>query len=317
MSDAVKKLLGKKVKDMKLRKDMGVGELVDEMRDAGGFTARHLAIGVSILEEMLSDRECTNFLSFPACVVATGLRGVLAQFVKEFDVVITTGGTFDHDLARAWGGCYFHGSFELDDEMLHRMGVNRLGNVLIPNSSYGMLLETKMFPILKELSKKKEEWSSRELAYEFGRRVSDENSILYQAAKHKIPVYCPGILDAAFGTNLVIFSQDNNFKLNLMRDEKELSDIVFDSKRRGALMIGGGISKHHTIWWNQFKGGLDYAVYITTATAYDGSLSGARLREAISWGKVKEKAKQVTVDGDATVMLPIMLAALRRKLIKA
>ena len=307
------KIAGRKVTDMKLKENMGAAELVEEMRNAGGFTARHLALGTGILEDMLGDKDCTNFLSFPACIVATGLRGVLAQFVKEFDVVITTGGTFDHDLARAWGGSYFHGSFELDDEMLHRMGLNRLGNVLIPNSSYGVLLERKMLPILKELSRKKEEWSSRELAHEFGRRVEDENSILHQAAKHKIPVYCPGILDGAFGTNLVIFSQDNKFKLNLMKDEKELSDIVFDSRRRGALMIGGGISKHHTIWWNQFKGGLDYAVYITTATAYDGSLSGARLREAISWGKVKEKAKQVTIDGDATVILPLMLAALRKR----
>ena len=307
------KIAGRKVTDMKLKENMGAAELVEEMRNAGGFTARHLAVGAGILEDMLGNKDCTNFLSFPACIVATGLRGVLAQFVKEFDVVITTGGTFDHDLARAWGGRYFHGNFELDDEMLHRMGLNRLGNVLIPNSSYGVLLERKMLPVLKEISKEKKEWSSRELAHEFGRRVEDENSILHQAAKHKIPVYCPGILDGAFGTNLVIFSQDNKFKLNLMKDEKELSDIVFDSRRRGALMIGGGISKHHTIWWNQFKGGLDYAVYITTATAYDGSLSGARLREAISWGKVKEKAKQVTIDGDATVILPLMLAALRKR----
>jgi deoxyhypusine synthase len=307
------KLLKKKIQDMKLREGMSVEELVEQMGGAGGFTAQHLAKGVAILKQMLEDEECTNFLSFPACVVATGLRGVLAQFVKEFDVVITTGGTFDHDLARGWGGEYFHGSFELDDEMLHKIGVNRLGNVLIPNSSYGILLERKMIPILKELSKEKEEWSGRELAREFGRRVKDEHSILYQTAKHKIPVYCPGILDGAFGTNLVIFSQDNRFRLNLIKDEKELSDIVFDSKRRGALMIGGGISKHHTIWWNQFKGGLDYAVYITTATQYDGSLSGARLREAISWGKVKERAKQVTIDGDATVILPLMLAALRKR----
>ncbi|NYZ79449.1 deoxyhypusine synthase [Candidatus Micrarchaeota archaeon] len=303
----------KRIRDMKLLENMGAAELVEEMRSAGGFTARHLASGVSILGEMLADKECTNFLSFPACIVATGLRGALAQFIKEFDVVITTGGTFDHDLARAWGGSYFEGSFELDDEMLHRIGVNRLGNVLIPNSSYGIILERRMLPILKQISKENEEWSSRELAYEFGKRVDDKNSILYQAAKHNIPVYCPGILDGAFGTNLVIFSQDHKFKLNLIKDEKELSDIVFDSKRRGALMIGGGISKHHTIWWNQFKGGLDYAVYITTASQYDGSLSGARLREAISWGKVKERAKQVTIDGDATVILPLMLAALRKR----
>ncbi|MEM3556104.1 MAG: deoxyhypusine synthase [Candidatus Micrarchaeia archaeon] len=306
------KLLGSKVMDMNLKEGMSVAELVEQMGSAGGFTAQHLAKGVGILKKMLEDDGCTNFLSFPACVVATGLRGVLAQLVKEFDVIVTTGGTFDHDLARGWGGEYFHGSFELDDGALHRMGVNRLGNVLIPNSSYGILLERKMTPILKELTKKKEEWSGRELAYEFGMRVKDKNSILHQAAKCRIPVYSPGILDGAFGTNLVIFSQDNKFKLNLLKDEKELSDIVFDSKRRGALMVGGGISKHHTIWWNQFKGGLDYAVYITTATPFDGSLSGARLTEAISWGKVKEKAKQVTIDGDATVILPLMAAALRK-----
>lgn len=232
------KLLKKRVRDMRLSENMGAAELVEEMGSAGGFTARHLATGVSILREMLADKECTNFLSFPACIVSTGLRGALAQFIKEFDVVITTGGTFDHDLARAWGGSYFEGSFELDDEMLHKIGVNRLGNILIPNSSYGIILEKRMLPILKQISKGKEEWSSRELAYEFGKKAGDESSILYQAAKHNIPVYCPGILDGAFGTNLVIFSQDHRFKLNLMKDEKELSDIVFDSKRRGALMIG-------------------------------------------------------------------------------
>ena len=89
-----------------------------------------------------------------------------------------------------------------------------------------------------------------------------------------------------------------------------LSNIAFDNKKTGALMIGGGISKHHVIWWNQFKGGLDYAVYITTATQFDGSLSGARLTEAVSWGKVKEKAKYTTIDGDATIIVPVMLAAL-------
>ncbi|MEM4057270.1 MAG: deoxyhypusine synthase family protein, partial [Thermoplasmata archaeon] len=77
---------------------------------------------------------------------------------------------------------------------------------------------------------------------------------------------------------------------------------------------GGGISKHHTIWWNQFKGGLDYAVYITTAEEYDGSLSGARLREAVSWGKIKAKAKYITVEGDATIILPILIGSIISKL---
>jgi len=124
-----------------------------------------------------------------------------------------------------------------------------------------------------------------------------------------IPVYVPGIVDSSFGTSLFMYSQSHKFNIDLLKDQKELSDIIFDSEITGALIIGGGISKHHTIWWNQFKGGLDYVVYVTTAFEYDGSLSGAHIREAVSWGKVKPKAKKVTVYGDATIILPILLAA--------
>ncbi|RLJ07622.1 MAG: deoxyhypusine synthase, partial [Candidatus Aenigmatarchaeota archaeon] len=79
-------------------------------------------------------------------------------------------------------------------------------------------------------------------------------------------------------------------------------------EKKGALILGGGISKHHVIWWSQFSGGLDAAVYITTAVEWDGSLSGARTREAVSWGKISPKARHLTVEGDATVLLPILLA---------
>jgi deoxyhypusine synthase len=78
-------------------------------------------------------------------------------------------------------------------------------------------------------------------------------------------------------------------------------------------MIGGGISKHHTLWWNQFKGGLDYAVYLTTSPEWDGSLSGALVEEAVSWGKITAKASRVTIHGEATTLLPFIYAALHEK----
>lgn len=128
-------------------------------------------------------------------------------------------------------------------------------------------------------------------------------------------MFVPGITDGAFGSQLWMYYQEHrNFTIDLFKDEQDLSDIVFTAKKAGALMIGGGISKHHVIWWAQFRDGLDYAVYITTAEEYDGSLSGARLREAVSWGKIKEKAKYVTIEGDATVLLPLMVSALVERL---
>lgn len=308
-----KELLRKEVRDMKLD-SRDISDIMTQMGESGGFGAKNLSMAVDIVRSMIADKECFRFLSFPACLVATGMRGMIAQAIKNgwFNAIITTCGTLDHDLARAWGGKYYHGSFELDDEELHEIGVNRLGNVLVPNESYGIPLEKYMNPILEELIKQKEEWSGADLLREFGLRINDENSILYQAAKRNIPIFVPGITDGAFGTNLVWFSQDHKFKLDLLADEKELADIAFKQKSLGALMIGGGVSKHHVIWWSQFAKGLDYAVYITTATQYDGSLSGARLEEAVSWGKIKADAKYVTVDGDATMLLPFIFAALQK-----
>ena len=96
------------------------------------------------------------------------------------------------------------------------------------------------------------------------------------------------------------YQEHRNFTVDLFKDEQELSDLIFTAKKTGAMIIGGGISKHHVIWWNQYCNGLSYAVYITTAVEYDGSLSGAQTREAISWGKIAEKADNITIEGDAT-----------------
>jgi deoxyhypusine synthase len=103
-------------------------------------------------------------------------------------------------------------------------------------------------------------------------------------------------------------------KINLLKDSGELSETIFTAKKTGALIVGGGISKHHTLWWNQFREGLDYAVYISTADEWDGSLSGARPREAVSWGKISQKADTVMVEGDASVILPIVVCSLITRL---
>ncbi len=308
-----KELLERPVKDIRLRRGMSVASLFDAMGSIGGFSAQHMVEGARIMRDMLADKDSFNFLSFPADIVATGMRGVIANAVKYFDAIITTGGTLDHDLARASGGKYSIGSFNADDARLHRLGVYRLGNVFIENREYGLKTEQAFDRIMGDIYKGKDyrgEYSASELIAEFGKRITDNGSIMRQAYLHHVPIFNPGILDGAFGTHMTLFSQGHNFKLNLMRDELALSNIAFDNKVTGALMVGGGISKHHVIWWNQFKGGLDYAVYITTATQFDGSLSGARLTEAVSWGKIKEKAKYVTIDGDATIIMPFMFAAL-------
>lgn len=305
-------VLRRKVEDIALDRVDGLENLVDQMGRGGGFTAKKIADAVDILRTMFRRRGCVTFLSFPAALMATGVRGVLRGLVERrlVDVVITTCGTADHDLARVWQP-YYHGDFEMDDVALHRLGVNRLGNVLVPNESYGVVLEKRLQPMLVDLwDTGKRSLTTKELLWELGRRSASRSSFLWWAWKNRVPVYVPAITDGAVGYQLWAFWQEHkDFRIDIFRDEAELADLVFGAKESGALMIGGGVSKHHTIWWNQFRGGLDYAVYITTAPEWDGSLSGARVREGISWGKVKETARQVTVEGDASALLPLMVGA--------
>ena len=307
------------IKDYEFSTEMSVDELVKQMEKAWGFTAGKAAVGVKILERMIKMGNCVKFLSFTGNLVATGTRGVLKELVKRklVDVIITTCGTLDHDMARCWRN-YYRGSFIMNDAKLHENGINRLGNVLVPNDSYGTIIEEKMQSLLENLWKENtREVSTSQLCREIGKRLCNESSILYWAAKNSIPVYVPGITDGAVGYQTWLFSQDHDFRLNLLKDSGEINDIVFTAKKTGALIIGGGISKHHTIWWNQFKNGLDYVVYVSTADEWDGSLSGARPREAVSWGKISEKAKRIMIEGDASLILPIMVSALVTRLSKA
>jgi len=311
-------MLKESIKDYEFKEEMSVNDLVNQMEEAWGFTVGKIAVGVKILENMIQTKNCTKFLSFTGNLVATGTRGVFRELVKRklVDVVVTTCGTIDHDMARCWKN-YYKGSFVMNDTKLHGQGLNRLGNVLVPNDSYGLIIEEKMQKLLQDLwREEKKEVSGSQLCREIGLRCCNESSILYWAAQNQIPVYVPGITDGAVGYQTWLFSQDHDFRLNLLKDEGELSDLIFAAEKTGALIVGGGISKHHTIWWNQFKDGLDYVAYISTADEWDGSLSGARPREAVSWGKINERAKRVMIEGDASLILPLMTSALLSRLKK-
>lgn len=314
------------VEDYDFSKASDVRSLIDQMAKAGGFTATKLAHARDVLRNSISkcnDEDVLNWLSFPACLCATGTRGFFLEAVKSkaFNVIITTCGTLDHDIARTYQD-YFHGDFNLDDIALGEEGLNRLGNVIVPNECYGEILERVVLPWLVEIEEERtvehpdNPWlgfGSVELCWAMGDRIEDETSLLYWVAKHRIPMVIPGLSDGSIGAQLFMHRQKNpNFMVDFLADEQILSDLTWTAEESHALMVGGGISKHHVIWWNQFRDGLDSAVGITTAPEYDGSLSGARLKEAISWGKIRPEAPQVVVEGDASVLLPILGADLFR-----
>lgn len=289
-----------------------IKELIESYNLIGGFMAKNLYDAAKILISMYSDPDVTVILSFTANLVSTGLRGIIRGIIERgfADLVITTAGTVDHDVAKSMGGVYFKGTFDVDDSELLSRGIHRIGNVFVRREHYGPLVEKAVHSTLSKVSK--DEVGVRELLWLMADEL-DDSSIIRAAKRACVPIYIPGFVDGAFGTAILTYNEvqrarvgGRRINVNVLKDEEEIMNIIHSSKKLGAVVIGGGISKHHTIWWSQFKDGLDYVVYLTTATEWDGSLSGARPKEAISWGKVKPRAMSTFVLGDATITVPIL-----------
>lgn len=298
------------VKDFSVSPSMPVKKLQAQYA-AAGFQASELARASDLLSEMFADKSCTRFLAFTSNLMASGLRGLLIELArqKRFDAVITAGGALDHDILRSYRD-YQLGSFHDDDKKLHARGVNRLGNLQVPNAHY-VFLEKWIAPLYAKMYASEKVFAARQLSSVIGARLAAERKDSFLAACYRngIPVFSPGVVDSALGLQLHLFKQDHrDFVLDASGDMRELAAIVLSAKRTGGLVLGGGISKHFTIASNLLRGGLDYAVYVSTAGEFDGSLSGAPPREAQSWGKIRAKAATAFVHADATLALPLLYA---------
>ena len=218
-----RELLREPIVDREIDPGMSVSELIRLYGDIHGFMAGHLARAAEILARMLREARW-RFLAFTANIVATGLRGILAQAIREdlFNVVVTTCGTIDHDIARGTGGRYYKGLFEADDRMLRELEIHRLGNVFIPVEDYGPRIEKFVYRVLDELPRGRK-WGIREILHEIGKRIDDKHSILRAAYEKNIGVYVPGWLDGAFGTALFTYTRTHtDLEIDPFRDEQEL-----------------------------------------------------------------------------------------------
>ncbi|MFH1588908.1 MAG: deoxyhypusine synthase [Candidatus Diapherotrites archaeon] len=300
-----------KVKDIDLKKINSFNELIQAFSGTG-FQAGELSKAVELIEKMKKEKS-EIILSFTANMVASGLRGIIKELCeKKFvSAIVTTAGSIDHDIIKSLTD-YESGEFFCDDIELNKKGINRIGNILIHNKGFEEL-EKKIIPIYEKIYSGKKIVSPRELIKEIGMHLK-EDSFLYWCSKNNIPVFCPGITDGAIGLQMYFFKQDHtDFGIDVTADMKELGNLVLNADKCSAIILGGGISKHHVIGANLLRNGLDYAVYVSTASEFDGSLSGARTHEAKSWGKIKGKASTVNVYGEATIVFPLIAKALQEK----
>jgi len=279
---------------------------------SSGFQASHLSKAIEITNEMIS-KNAFIYLGYTSNMVSSGNREIIRYLVehKKVDVLVTTAGGIEEDIIKCLGD-FILGDFRASGKDLRKKGINRIGNIYVPNSRY-CRFEEFLQDILRELFqlqiKEGKIISASELIWKLGEKINDKKSICYWAWKNKIKIYCPSITDGAIGDNIYFFkNKQPEFKLDVSDDIVELNNSTIGLKKSGVILIGAGVIKHHILNANMFRNGADYAVYINNSLEHEGSDAGALPEEAISWGKLSSNVKSVKVYGDATILFPLLVA---------
>ena len=300
----------KRVEQMRLRPGMTVGELAEEMRRAGVIGAGRVGKAVEIVAEMFSDPDYTTFITLSGPLVPSGMRLIFRDLIRDgyVDAVVTNGANMVHDIVEAMGRSHMVGEVDVDDAELLERGINRVYDIFIESDTW-VALEGFVWGILDGLPEdRRVDVPFHGLLREIGLKLDDEGSILFTAARKGVPIFCPGLLDSMLGIPLWMYSKRSRLVINPLKDFDLLGDMIYEAKKTGAIILGGGMPKHHTQYMNTLREGLDAAVQISTARVEDGSLSGAPLKESVSWGKLKGD-KASTIFGDVTVVFPLIVAA--------
>ncbi|XP_063899834.1 probable deoxyhypusine synthase [Zophobas morio] len=301
-----------------------------------GFQGTNLGIAFDIVNEMINWRppqesvaeisqktekilkscqeiRCTIFLGYTSNLISSGIRENILFLVrnKMVDVLVTTAGGVEEDLIKCLAPTYI-GDFDLKGAELREQGLNRIGNLLIPNSNY-ISFEAWLCPILDALVEEQKSlgthWTPSKVIKRLGKEINNEDSIYYWAYKNDINVYCPALTDGSIGDMIFFHSfKHPGLRLDIVEDLRQLNFEALRAARSGLIILGGGLVKHHICNANLMRNGADYAVFINTGQEYDGSDAGARPDEAVSWGKLALQARSVKVFADATIVFPLLVS---------
>ena len=303
-----------------------VDDIVEGMARTG-FQASAVAESIKIINTMRQWRDsetqdqATIFLGYTSNMVASGLRETFRYLVQHQHVsaIVTTAGGVEEDFIKCLGPTYL-GSFSTPGAELRKKGMNRIGNLVVPNNNY-CAFEDWVIPIFNEMLKEQEEtkhygeplvWSPSTVIRRLGKEINDESSIYYWAYNNNIPVFCPALTDGSLGDMLYFHTFKSSplfLDISITRDIRKINDIAINAKRAGMIILGGGVIKHHIANACLMRNGAEYAVYVNTAQEFDGSDAGARPDEAVSWGKIKVDGDSVKVYAEATVVFPLIVAA--------
>ena len=283
------------------------------------FVSRETANAAKIYNEMLSEKDCTIFLTLAGSTSAAGCMHIYRDLVKYnmVDAIVATGASIiDMDFFEALGFKHYQGSQFQDDTELRKNYIDRIYDTYIDEEELQHCDK-----VIGEIADSLEPrpYTSREFISELGKylkkNAKKKDSLIEMSYDYQVPIFCPAFTDSSAGFGLVMHQEKNPKKhmtIDSIREFRELTEIKIKSKGSGLLMIGGGVPKNFiqdTVICAELLGkDVDmhkYAIQITVADSRDGACSSSTLKEASSWGKV-DTSKEQMVFAEATSVIPLI-----------
>jgi deoxyhypusine synthase len=322
MANTKKELLKEVIQHVDITK-IDSTPIIDAMRSMS-FSSRDTARAADILQMMMSNKDCTNWLTIAGSSSAAGCMQVYVHMVRfnMIDCVVSTGASIiDMDFFEALGYKHYKGTPFVDDGMLRSNYIDRIYDTYIDEEELQECDAT-----IKQIADALEPrpYSSREFIWEIGRWLSKNSvkkeSLIQTCFEHNVPIFVPAFSDCSAGFGLVMHQLERikegkpYLTIDSVADFRELTEIKIKSKTSGLFMIGGGVPNNFaqdTVVCAECQGFEvpmhQYAIQITVADVRDGACSSSTLKEASSWGKVSTVHEQM-VYAEATTVVPLIVS---------
>ncbi|KAE8717900.1 Deoxyhypusine synthase [Hibiscus syriacus] len=180
------------------------------------------------------------FLGFTSNLISSGVRDTVRYLAEHHmvDVIVSTTGGIEEDLIKCLAPTY-KGDFSLSGAQLRSKGLNRIGNLLVPNDNY-CKFEDWIIPIFDQMLKE-------------------------QLEENNIPVFCPGLTDGSLGDMLYFHSFCSpGLIIDLVQDIRAMnSEAVHASPRKTGMIILGaqeydgsdsGACPDEAVSWGKIRG---------------------------------------------------------------
>ena len=299
-----------KVKGYDFEKEFNFQEFIDSYFNTG-FQATRLKIAADIIKQMRKAKAHIT-LGFTSNMITSGIRDIIKYLTKHkmINMMVTTAGGIEEDMIKTLKP-FAIGQQRVSGAMLLENGINRTGNIFVPNDRY-TYFEKNFMPFLEKIYQKqlqlKRTLSGEEFFKEMGLYIDNEESYLYWAAKNNIKVFCPAITDGALGDMIYFFKKKHpDFTIDICKDMITSIDTNLNIEKSGLIILGAGVVKHYILNTNIFRDGADFTVMINTGNEFDGSDSGADPEESVSWCKIRPESPYVKVNCDATIAFPLLV----------